>query len=197
MTDSENESYFSCITLSKVIKKLKADEIQTRHELMSGLLSILQSGVINENVFLVTSRTISLLPLNELKVHLPALITYFKSAIELPDACPVIGLIGDLFRALRTESLPYLDFFSQAVFDLLKQKEMATKLRSECIAALMDMAISVGMQHFQPYIDRTLNQLHYASRITVKKVSFSHFLQQAKILPFTNKFCLCCSGYRT
>jgi hypothetical protein len=138
---------------------------------MRCLISILQSGVINDHVFLVTSTTISLLSL-ELKVHLPALITYFKSAVELPDACTlIVGLIGDVFRALGTESLPYLDSFWKTVFDLLKQKDMDIKLRSECLATIMDMTTSVGIHNFQPYIGPTLNQLQCLSSVTVKNVS--------------------------
>jgi len=150
---------------------LKANEIQILHELMRCLISILKSGVMNDNVFLVTSTTISFLSL-ELKVHLPALTTYFKSAVELPDACTsVVGMIGDVFRALGTESLPYLDSFWKTVFDLLTQKDVDIKLRSECLATIMDMTSSVGMHNFQPYIGHTLNQLQCATSITVNKVS--------------------------
>ena len=161
---------------------------------MRCLISILKSWVMNDNVFLVTSTTISLLSI-ELKVHLPALTTYFKSAVELPDACTsVVGMIGDVFRALGTESLPYLDSLWKTVFDLLTQKDVAIKLRSECLAAIMDMTTSVGMHNFQPYIGHTLDQLQCATSVTVKKVS-----KILQIIPKNvfKKNCLLCSGSRT
>lgn len=171
--------------LLRAMSRLKPDEIEMRHEFMCGLISLLQSEgfqmvlKVKEDVFLATSTTISSLSLDELKVHLPALINYFKSAVDLPDSGPmVVSLMGDLFRALGTESLPYLDGFCLKVFDLLEPKEVATNLRANCFATLIDMANSVGMQNFQPYIARTLNQLEYASSITVKKVSFFKFILQ-------------------
>ncbi len=178
----ENENDFPYALLSRAMSKLKAEEIQMRHEFMHRLISLLQSegprGVVKdkEDVFLAISKTISLLSLDELKVHLPALITYFKLAAESRDPCPaVVSLIGDLFCALGTESLPYLDGFCLNFFDLIARNKIPTKLRSSCVATLTDIANSVGVQNFWPYIACTLNQLEYASSITVKNVSFSLF----------------------
>lgn len=163
-----------CITLARTLARLDVDGIavQLRHEFMSALLSVLQSGVVKEEIFLATSTAMSLLGLTELKVHLPSLITYFRLAVGLPDIFPlIVGLIGDLFRVLGAESLPYLDYFWLAIYDLLNQKDLPTKLRSDCIATMMDMANSVGILHFQPYIALALNQLQHSASITAKNVS--------------------------
>lgn len=161
-------------TLSRALARFDLDEnaVPLRHEFMSSLLSVLEAGVVKEEIFLATSCAISLLGPTELKVHLPSLTTYFKLAVGLPDVLPlIVGLIGDLFRVLGTESLPYLDYYWTTIIDLLNQKDIPTKLRSDCIATLMDMANSVGVLHYQPYIAPTLNQLQNIAGITVKNVS--------------------------
>ena len=157
-----------------------------RHDFMCKLMSLITSKgprrVVKdkEDVFLATSTTISLLPHDELNVHLPSMIDYFKLSVESRDPSPtVVSLIGDLFRALGTQSLPYLDGFCLNLFDLLLREKIPIKVRSSCVAALIDIANSVGGKNFWPYIAYTLTQLEYASSITVKKVSFSQFFFKA------------------
>jgi hypothetical protein len=180
---------FPYAMLSRAMRKLKAEEIQMRHDFMCKLMSLLTSegpqGVVKdkEDVFLATSTTISLLPHDELNVHLPAMIAYFKLSVESLDPSPtVVSLIGDLFRALGTQSLPYLDGFCLNLFDLLARNKIPTKIRSSCVAALIDIANSVGVNNFWPYIAYTLTQLEYASSITVKNVSFSQFFFFLKLI---------------
>lgn len=182
---------FPYAMLSRAMRKLKAEEIEMRHEFMCRLMSLLTSegpreiAKDKEDVFLATSTTISLLPHDELNVHLPAMIAYFKLSVESRDpSSTVVSLIGDLFRALGAQSLPYLDGFCLNLFDLLARNKIPTKLRSSCVAALIDIANSVGVKNFWPYIAYTLTQLEYASSITVKKVSFSQFFFLKLILSF-------------
>ncbi|XP_059353376.1 importin subunit beta-like isoform X2 [Daphnia carinata] len=195
LEDRTGEQDFTCGALSRSLARLDLDEnvVQLRHEFMSSLLSALEAGVVKEEIFLATSSAISLLGPTQLKAHLPSLITYFKLAVGLPDVLPlIIGLIGDLFRVLGTESLPYLDYFWTTIFDLLNQKDLDTKLCSDCTATLMDMANSVGGLHFQPYIARTLKQLQYIANTTVKNHTDHEEIQENMLKLYTVLFSYTC-----
>ncbi|KAI9564565.1 hypothetical protein GHT06_008304 [Daphnia sinensis] len=195
LEDRTGEQDFVCGTLSRALGRLDLDEnvVQLRHAFMSGLLSALEAGMVKEEIFLATSSAISLLGPTELKAYLPSLKTYFQLAVGLPDVRPlIVGLIGDLFRVLGTESLPYLDHFWTMIIDLLNQKDIPTKLRSDCTASLMDMANAVGVLHFRPYVARTLDQLQYTAGITVKCDTDHEEMQENMLKLYTVLFSYTC-----
>ncbi|XP_046643017.1 importin subunit beta-like [Daphnia pulicaria] len=168
-----DENYLPCTMLLRAMGRLRGH--QMHHEFMRRLISILKSesprGVLKDkkDAFLATSKTISLLPFDELKLHMLDLTTYLSSAIELPDPCPmVMSLIGDLFykHSLFRKSLRYLDDFWLKFVDILARKDLHTKSRSICVATLNKMA---QRENFSPYIVRTLKQLENAPSITVNQ----------------------------
>jgi hypothetical protein len=185
-----DENYLPCTMLLRAMGRLRGH--QMHHEFMRRLISILKSesprGVLKDkkDAFLATSKTISLLPFDELKLHMLDLTTYLSSAIELPDPCPmVMSLIGDLFyeHSLFRKSLRYLDDFWLKFVDILARKDLHTKSRSICVATLNKMA---QREDFSPYIVRTLKQLENAPSITVNQVSFHNFWQ------LNQSFCKAC-----
>ena len=176
---SEEVLALICVTVSDLLTYLNQDDITTirfRHKfLKSYLLEFLQCGMVHEVIFEVTGTTILLLgpQLDEFGI-LPLLLPYLKSAATVPEVSRlVISLIGDLFRALGNESVPYLDDFCKKVFMILSKNEVDSKLQADCIATLNDMAISVGSQHFQPYLAELFRQLQHASGFTDKNVQYN------------------------
>lgn len=174
-TTWENDQTLVLLTLSSGLVRLNAndlDTIQFRREFMSCLMKLLLSGINHEDLIEAITITIpSLGP--ELNTNLASMTSYLKSALKSPDVCPMlVGLIGDLIHVLGEESIPYLDDFCKAIFDLLAKNDRDYKLRTECITALNEMALSVGLKHFRPYLAATLKVLKNTSRICTKNVRF-------------------------
>lgn len=146
------------------------DTTKLQHDFMSCLMTFLQSGMNHEDIFEAIAATIFLLG-PEMKTHLPLLASLLESAIKSSDvSISMVNLIGDLFRVLETETLPYLNNFCNGLFGLLSQNDTEPKLRTECIAVLNDMAITAGLNYFHKYLPATLRELQYASDICAKKV---------------------------
>lgn len=172
---SEDHLALICLTISSSLTRQKVDHgniVQLRHECMSCLMALLQSGMVHEDIFEATGAMISLLG-PQLKEHLPILLPYLKSAVMLPDVCNLaITLIGDLFRALEKESVPYLKDFCETIFTTLSNKEVEPKLWTDCIATLNEIAIAVGLRDFQPYVVPAFRHLQHVSGIIEKNVWF-------------------------
>lgn len=163
------------LTLSSGLVRLNANDLnvaQFRHELMSCLIMLLRSGMNHEDLFVAIATTISSLG-SKVNTYLELLAPYLKSTLESSDVSPMmVTVIADLFRVMGDESIPYLNDFCKAIFVLLAQNELDYKVRAECIATLNDMAISVGLKHFRPYLHATLKELQNASCMCTKNVRF-------------------------
>ena len=162
-----------CVTLSNALAQLSVDKVnvvQLRHDFVSCLLTLLRSGLTNEDFFLAIATAVTSFG-SELKQHLCYIASYLMPSLKLPVVSrSVINLSGDLFRALGNDSLPYLDNFCEAIFHLLEHSQLEIKLQADCIAALNDIAISVGCSNFQSKIPSTLRHLQHASTVIFKNV---------------------------
>ena len=170
-----------CLSLPKVMKAMKPEDnttTQFQDQFTSSLLEIIENRrQDNKPIYLCVLKALSemmlLLGCDSLKRYAYILVFHFDSilsakgtATETNTSDEMLSLtiisIGNFFYTLKLDSTPYLDAMMKLLVNL---KEMAVKVRSQCIATLGKIAAAVGNQRFIPYLPVTLLLLQDSSNL--------------------------------
>lgn len=178
--DEQSEDFQTqiCTTLSNGFTRLESNDMKEidahigrlRQEFMFNLIELLRSNVINESLIGAFSKILPSSLGADSEGHLMELFIHLKSSIKSPEVCPLnVALVSELFAALGLDSLKYLDDFCAGISLLLAQ-DIGLQLRTECMAAFNEMAVSLGLEHFQPYIGLILSELNRSCQIILSKI---------------------------
>lgn len=148
------------------------------HKFMSCILSLVTlypTGVAREEA-LKSASTIAILLDLELDQHLRKLLPYLTSSISsLSNDDPVlplaIKLVGNLFLALKSNSVLYLSRFMGPLLTLTERnRNVKMDILICCVATFGQIATAVGRPGFQIYMAAVLRRLHYCCELSVDEV---------------------------
>ena len=87
--------------------------------------------------------------------YMEGLMPYISAALSNHEdyavCCIVLGVIGDISRALHEGILPYCESFINQIGNLLENPNVHRKLRPSCLFAIGDLSLAIGGK-FEVYV---------------------------------------------
>lgn len=149
-----------------------ADKIMTL--LLSLVTASTKHSTVLEDAFLVVGAMATNLDHNfapYVTAFLPFLYPALK-AHEDSQLCSVaVGLIGDISRALGSQTVEYANAFMNVLSDNLRSDVLNRNVKIPILACFGDIALAIGIQ-FQPYLDATMGVLRQAGSLTPNPLDY-------------------------
>jgi len=81
-----------------------------------------------------------------------------------------VGLVGDICRALGSQSLPYCQGFMEVLLTALQSPVLHRSVKPPILSCFGDVALAVGPS-FEPFLETTMNVLQQAGAMRADPVS--------------------------
>lgn len=161
------------------MQTLKEGETATKelcHKYMNCILKLVTqfpTGFAREEA-LKSASSVAILMGCELDRHLEKLIPYLTSSIssfskEDPALPLAIHLVGNLFRALKAEAVPYINRLLGPLLTLTdRNRDVKMEVRIGCVATFGQIATAVGRMGFQVYLTSVLRRLLHCCELSIE-----------------------------
>lgn len=146
---------------------------------MTLLLTLIQtsgrSSPILEDAFLCVGAMASTLE-GDFQKYAEAFMPFLSNGLQAHEEyslCGIaVGLVGDICRALGEQALPYAQGFMEALMGSLSSSVLHRSVKPPILSCFGDIAMAVGSNGFDPYLQTTMNVLAQAGSMRADPTNY-------------------------
>ncbi|KAG6332567.1 hypothetical protein ID866_6517 [Astraeus odoratus] len=167
-----------CSVVISITRRL-TDGIQPMADrIMTLVLQLIQAAgktsTVLEDAFLVVGSLASALEANfapYIQAFLPFLYPALKAHEDTQLCMVAVGIIGDISRALGSQSAEYAGVFMNALLENLQSEVLNRNVKISVLSCFGDIALAIGVA-FEPYLETTMGVLRQAGAVQPNPLDF-------------------------
>lgn len=158
-----------CGVLNAIVRRLGKQIRPLSDRIMNLLLLLIQSSArsspILEDAFPCVGTMASTLEA-DFAPYVPPFLPFLANALAAHEEYTLVGtgvgLVGDICRALGEAAQPYVEAFLSALVMDLQSSVLHRSVKPPIFACFGDIALAVGANGFEPYVEATMSVLAQA-----------------------------------
>ncbi|KAI6002203.1 armadillo-type protein [Pisolithus orientalis] len=167
-----------CSVVISVTRRLGEGIQPMADRIMTLVLELIQAAgktsTVLEDAFLVVGSLASALEAN-FAPYIQAFLQFLFPALKAHEdtqLCMVaVGIIGDISRALGSESAQYANAFMSALLENLQSEVLNRNVKISILSCFGDIALAIGVA-FEPYLETTMGVLQQAGAVQPNPLDF-------------------------
>ncbi|KIM58066.1 hypothetical protein SCLCIDRAFT_1218905 [Scleroderma citrinum Foug A] len=167
-----------CSVLISIIRRLADGILPLADRIMTVVLQLIQAAgktsTVLEDAFLVVGSLASALESNfsaYIQAFLPFLYPALKAHEDTQLCMVAVGIIGDVSRALGSQSAQYAGAFMTVLLENLQSEVLNRNVKISILSCFGDIALAIGTA-FEPYLEATMGVLRQAGAVQPNPLDF-------------------------